>query len=253
MFRELFVLWLVSLLLIRGVVTAQQAGLPEWVLAAVPCIFIYAPVLLCRWRKADSYAYHLSVPAFRNLGAWWRGARVGLLWMGVILLPFMLGYHVYQTLLFDLSPDLTRLFPKRLDLDFEALAVLESLTPNQEQVLATLNKHGTLILYQLFFVAIPEEFFYRGYMQTRLNEVFPKKFILFGIPFSHALWITSIVFAIGHSLVILRWWHWAIFFPGLIFGLLRERTRGVLAGSFFHAGCNILVVTLDTVYGILPP
>ena len=251
-YLELFGLWLVTLLLIRAVVSVQAAGLPEWILALVPCLFIYAPVALCRWRKADSYAYHLSVPAFRNLRAWWAGARVGVAWLAIILVPFLVGYHLYQTTLFDLTPDLTRLAPRRLDLDID-FAWLDALTPENERALATLNKHGTLLLYQLFFVAIPEEFFYRGYMQTRLNEVFPKKFILFGIPFSHALWITSLVFAFGHSLVILRWWHWAIFFPGLVFGLLRERTRGVLAGAFFHAGCNILVVTLDTVYGILPP
>ena len=252
MFRELAVLWLVTLLLIRGVVTAQQAGLPEWILALVPCLFIYAPVALCRYRGVDSYSYHLSVPAFRNLRAWWSGARLGLLWLAIILVPFIAGYHVYQTQIFELSPELARLAPKRLDIDFQ-LALLDSLSPSQERLLATLNKHGTLLLYQLFFVAIPEEFFYRGYLQTRLNEVFDRKFILGGIPFGHSLWITSLVFALGHSVVMLRWWHWAIFFPGLLFGLLRERTKGVLAGAFFHAGCNILVVTLDTAYGILPP
>lgn len=226
MFLELFVLWIVTLLLIRGVVALQTgAGLPDWVLALVPFLFIYAPVALCKWRKVDSYGYRLAVPAFRNVAAWAEGLGLGLKWMAVILVPWLLGYHLWQTQVFGLSPDWTR-WPEDM---------------------------ATLVLYQIFFVAIPEEFFYRGYMQTRLNEVFDRKFLLFGIPFGHALWITAIVFAFGHSIVVLRWWHFAIFFPGLLFGLLRERTSGIVAGSFFHAACNIVVVSLDTVYGIVEP
>ena len=36
------------------------------------------------------------------------------------------------------------------------------------------------ILYQIFYVALPEEFFYRGYFQTRLNELYPSKMELVG-------------------------------------------------------------------------
>ena len=74
-FRELFVLWLVVLLLIRLVVALQASlGWPDLVLAAVPLLFIYAPVLLCRWRGADSWAYRLSIPAFGD-GSAWRAAH----------------------------------------------------------------------------------------------------------------------------------------------------------------------------------
>ncbi len=225
-FLELGLLWLVTLLLIRGVVALQEAaGLPDWVLAAVPFLFIYMPVLLCRWRGVDSYGYRLAVPAFRNVRAWADALGLGLKWMLIILVPWLAAYHLWQTQVFGLEPDWTR-WPEEL---------------------------GTLVLYQVFFVAIPEEFFYRGYMQTRLNEVFDRRFLLFGIPWGQALLITSLFFAFGHSVVVLRWWHFAIFFPSLLFGLLRERTGGVLAGAFFHALCNIVVVSLDTVYGILSP
>ncbi len=222
---ELLGLWLVTLLLIRAAVSLQAAmGLPDWVLAAVPFLFIYAPVALCRYRGVDSYAYRLSIPAFRDLRAWREALVDALALFGIIAAPWAIGYHLYQSLLFGLSPSWR--------LPAEPL---------------------TLVAYQVFFVAIPEEFFYRGYIQTRLNEVFPRTFLLFGIPFGHALWITALLFAFGHSLVIVRWWHFAIFFPGLLFGLLRERSGGVLAGAFFHALCNIAVVTLDTAYGIIPP
>ncbi len=225
MLGELVGLWLFTLLAISGVVALQAGiGMPEFVLAAVPCLFIYAPVLLCHLRKVDSYAYRLSIPAFRDGAAWVRALRESGAVLGVILVPWFVGYHLYQTMIFGFEPGMR--------MPAEPL---------------------TLIAYQLFFVAVPEEFFYRGYMQTRLNEVFERRFLLFGVPCSHSLWITSLLFAFGHSLVVVRWWHFATFFPGLLFGWLRERTGGVMAGAFFHAACNILVVWLDTVYGVIPP
>jgi len=196
----------------------------DLVTAIVPFLFIYAPVWLCTHRGVDSYAYGLSIPPFSDLRSWGRGAGLAALWMGILLVPWLIAYHGYQTLIFGLEP--AARFP---------------------------SDPTTLVLSQLFFVAIPEEFFYRGYLQTRLNEVFEKKFSLFGIPFSHALWITALIFAFGHSLVVLRWWHFAIFFPGLLFGLLREKTGGILAAAFFHALCNIIVQLLDTAYGVIPP
>jgi membrane protease YdiL (CAAX protease family) len=57
-------------------------------------------------------------------------------------------------------------------------------------------------------------------------------------------------FAFGHSLVNPQWWHFATFFPGLVFAWMRERSGGVTAGAFFHAICNIGVFCLDTQYGI---
>ncbi len=221
---EVVLLWLVTLLLIRGVVELQLGvGLPDWVLAAVPVLFIYAPVLWCRIRRVDSFAYGLAVPPFREAGAWGQALLVSGKLLAWILVPWLVVYHVYQTRLFG----------------FELSMHLP------ENIL-------TLVAYHTFFVAIPEEFFYRGYIQTRLNEVFERRFLLWGIPFGHGLWIAALLFAFGHSLVVVQWWHFAIFFPGLLFGLLREKTGGVLAGAFFHAACNVMVHVLDTAYGVIP-
>jgi membrane protease YdiL (CAAX protease family) len=221
---EILGLWLVTLLLIRAVVGVQSFfSLHEAVLAAVPCLFIYAPVILCHIRRVDSYAYGLSVPAFGD-GASWRAAlSSSMRLLGIILVPWLVLYHFYQTRLFGFAP--------AWRIPTEA---------------------WTLVAYHVFFVAIPEEFFYRGYLQTRLNEVFERPFLLFGVPFGHSLWLSSLFFAFGHSVVSFQWWHFAIFFPSLLFGLLREKTGGVLAGAFFHAACNVLVVFLDTAYGVRP-
>jgi uncharacterized protein len=216
------VLWLVTLLLIRGVVFIQTSlGWPDWILAAVPLLFIYAPVLLCRIRGADSWSYRLSIPPFRDVRAWGAALRIALIVTVVTWVPFLIGYHVYQTTLFDAAPGSG--WPDAIP---------------------------TLIAYQLFFVAIPEEFFYRGYFQTRLNEMMPRRWMIFGTPIGWGAVIASLFFAFGHSIVDLQWWHFATFFPGLAFAWLRERTGGVVAGAFFHAICNVGVVLLDTQYGL---
>lgn len=220
---EITLLWLVTLLAIRGVLAVQAMGLPDWTLALVPFLFIYAPVGLCRWRGVDSYAYRLAIPDFSDRAAWSDAlVRVGRL-IALIVVPWLVGYHLYQTLIFDKHP-------------------------------AWRIPHDALLLapYHLFFVALPEEFFYRGYLQTRLNEVHARRFVLFGASFGWSLPITCVYFAFGHSLVQFQWWHFAIVFPSLAFGWLRERTGGPLAGALFHAWCNVCVVFLDTAYGIRP-
>jgi membrane protease YdiL (CAAX protease family) len=213
---------LITLLLIRAVVEGQRAlALPDWVLSAVPLLFIYAPVGLCHLRHVDSWGYRLSIPAFRD-GRAWAGAAAWALGAAAVLAgPFGLGYHLWQTVLFDKHP------AAGLPPDFL-----------------------TLVAYQVFFVALPEEFFYRGYFQTRLNELWARRWLVGGVPFGPGALLANLYFAFGHSLVQVQWWHFATFFPGLVFAWMRERTGGVLAGALFHAICNIAVVSLDAWYGV---
>jgi membrane protease YdiL (CAAX protease family) len=219
---ELFGLWLVVLLLIRGVVTLQRAaGLPDWVLSAVPLLFIYGPVALCHLRKADSWAYRLSIPAFRDGATWGAAAALAGKAVALLGLPFFVGYHLYHSLIFGRGPGAG--FPEEL---------------------------ATLVLYQIFFVAIPEEFFYRGYFQTRLNEAFDRRWLIFGVAMGPGALLANLFFAFGHSVVQFQWWHFATFFPGLLFAWMRERTGGVTAGALFHAACNVGVISLDAWYGV---
>jgi membrane protease YdiL (CAAX protease family) len=170
----------------------------------------------------DSYDYRIAIPAFSDLPAWKEGFLQAGKVVAIILVPWLIGYHLYQTVLFDHAP--TWRIPK------DALL---------------------LVPYHLFFVAIPEEFFYRGYFQTRLNEVFPRKFLVFGVPIGWGIVLASLFFAFGHSLVVVRWWHFATFFPGLLFGWLREKTGQPLAGALLHAWANVTVTWLDTLYGVI--
>jgi hypothetical protein len=90
----------------------------------------------------------------------------------------------------------------------------------------------------VLLVALPEEAFYRGYMQTRLDAVFTKRVRILGAEVGWALPITAAFFALGH-LVEPRPDKLGTFFPGLVFGWLRARTGSIGGAVIFHAACNI--------------
>lgn len=262
--RELVALWLVTLLAIRGVVALQRgAGLPDWVLAAVPLLFIYAPVALCHLRKVDSWSYRLSIPAFSDGPAWRRALALNGRVLALIIPPWIVGYHFYQVWLFDhhpgdgwargVAPALVGVGQPPPQVVGQAAAAVARLAGGDEGLAIALIaglQVLTLVAYQVFFVAIPEEFFYRGYMQTRLNELWPRRWLIFGAPMGWGAVVAGLFFAFGHSLVQVQWWHFATFFPGLVFAWMRERTGGVTTGALFHAACNVIVVLLDNLYGV---
>lgn len=93
---------------------------------------------------------------------------------------------------------------------------------------------------QVVIIALPEEAFYRGYLQSRLDEAFPGRISILGAKVGPSLIVTSIVFALGHFATIPSPMRLAVFFPSLLFGWLRARTKGIGAGVAFHASCNVL-------------
>jgi len=95
---------------------------------------------------------------------------------------------------------------------------------------------------QILLVALPEEVFYRGYLQTRLDSMFGRDVRVLGVmvnPWS--LVLTSALFAIGHFLTIPSPARLAVFFPSLLFGWMRRASDGVMAPILYHAACNITV------------
>lgn len=94
-------------------------------------------------------------------------------------------------------------------------------------------------LSQLIVVALPEEALFRGYFQTRLEDMFPPKTRLLGTVVSvPALSIQAALFALLHFLVGFEPSRLAVFFPGLLFGYIRSRRGGIGAAVWFHALCN---------------
>lgn len=100
-------------------------------------------------------------------------------------------------------------------------------------------------LAQLVVVGLPEEFFYRGYVQTRLHDAFPRTVRVLGADVSPlAVLLTSTLFALGHFLVDFDPSRLAVFFPSFLFGWIRQRRGTIGASAVFHATCNVVADVL---------
>ena len=163
-------------------------------------VFLFLP-LEYLYRKKEN-------PAF--FGITWKGFGKGLLWAGLLMAvtfpPYIPAYKWWFA---------------RGEFDFHL-----PLTFWKEIV-------GFFLL-----VALPEEVFYRGFMQTRLDSIFKGRVNILGAKVGWALVITAAFFAIGH-LVEPRPDKLGTFFPGLVFGWLRARTGSIGGAVVFHAMCNI--------------
>jgi uncharacterized protein len=114
---------------------------------------------------------------------------------------------------------------------------------------AALSSLGNDVLGQLLVIALPEEAFYRGYLQSALDEVWRPRWRVLGADIGPGLLLASALFAAGHLCTEFNAGRLAVFFPALVFGWLRSRTRGVGAGIVFHALCNLFASYLGQSYG----
>jgi membrane protease YdiL (CAAX protease family) len=93
---------------------------------------------------------------------------------------------------------------------------------------------------QVLLIALPEEFFFRGYFQTQLDRVYGRPYEFLGARWGAGLVVAAALFAACHVIyggpVRL-----IVFFPGLLYGWLRARTGTILVPTFYHAGSNLLM------------
>lgn len=100
---------------------------------------------------------------------------------------------------------------------------------------------GAFVAAQVVGVALPEEAFFRGYLQTRLKDGFTRRVRLFGAEVSLAALVSqAALFALVHLVFEPYPARLAVFFPALVFGWLRELRGGIGAAVAFHAACNVL-------------
>ncbi len=94
--------------------------------------------------------------------------------------------------------------------------------------------------YQILFVAIPEEIFFRGYLQSNIIYLFSS---LSGKKIRFLEWygiiICAVAFALSHVVLLGSSISLITFFPGLIMGWLFFRTNSLLAPILFHVIANI--------------
>lgn len=96
------------------------------------------------------------------------------------------------------------------------------------------------VLDQILIVALPEEMFFRGYLQTQFDKSLGKPFRLlgarcgWGLPLAAALFAVCHIFNGGPARLI-------VFFPGLWYGWLRARTETLAVPVLYHAASNVLM------------
>jgi membrane protease YdiL (CAAX protease family) len=218
---------LVSLVEPTGVLGGNLAGVAAFLFIALPDARLRARGEA--WPDVGVPLHGLSDRrTWRALG---EGALVALGVAAVVFPLFAAAFWAYAELLPRLPPGLAR-----------ALAPYGG-TPRFAPRLPP--GLATLALVQLLVVALPEEMFYRGWMQTTWARSAPERGVtVLGARLGAGFVRTQALFALGH-LVVLQPWRLGTFFPGLLFGWLRERTGGVAAPVVLHALSNLFIATLE--------
>jgi len=104
-------------------------------------------------------------------------------------------------------------------------------------------------LTQLLVIALPEEVFFRGYVQGRLVAAMPPRRRVLGVPFGAAHVLAALLFALIHLVATPTWSRLLVFFPGLLFAWLRERGGNVVAPTVHHALSNLMLRVATRFYG----
>ncbi|HEY8041002.1 MAG TPA: MrtC family glutamic-type intramembrane protease [Polyangiaceae bacterium] len=215
-------------------VAAIAMGLPErWHTTLVGFVFLAVTWSLV-WRKDDEHVRQAGltlggvvIPGKLRPHQVARDAAIACAWafglMALIAVPFFFGWRAWWS---HTMPRLTfSLAVKPLDA-------------------------GNEVLGQLFVIALPEEAFYRGYLQSRLDDVWAPRWRLLGAKVGPGLLVASAIFALGHIATVHLPTRLAVFFPALLFGWLRARTGGIGASVMFHMLCNVYSQALGRGYGI---
>ena len=105
-----------------------------------------------------------------------------------------------------------------------------------------------MLAIQLILVAFPEEYFFRGYLQGRLDERFAPKWRILGAQLGPGWILASLAFALLHPILIPGVHRLLVFFPSLHFGWLRARTGSIGAAVLVHAFSNILLAVAGQMY-----
>lgn len=232
--REALVLWSVSF----GSIIVASLLAPAYAKVVATISFLYLPLFFARspgsragikdswWERFWSFDYAEFGVTVRN---WRLDVRLALL-LFLIVAPLYLAAYVGYA-------EAMKWLPARWATHLSPYGGHWGFHPRLP------GHFGLWAVDQLLVVAIPEEFFYRGYLQTRFREAWPQGRTFLGARLGPAFFVTAAMFAVGH-LAIFQVWRLAVFFPALLFGWLRERTGTVLGSSLLHALFNLYEMAL---------
>ena len=197
--------------------------------AFIAVIFIYLPMWLTgrHGKHIDDYGFTL-----RPLG---RGLKIAGVALAIVFPLFLAGFALFYGTVCDGS--LEALAPPGLCARWHGWPSLAELRGPANPLAA--------VAAQVIAVAIPEELFFRGWLLGRLEEALPPRRRFLGGGVDRALFLSALLFALGHVLVDGNPRRLAVFFPGLLFGWARSATGSILAGTILHAASNLYIEALQ--------
>ena len=235
-------MWLTALVLVALTVAKPIAQVPVVGVIAITIAAVmqlYLPILRAEKAGGDASWVGLHVQT-------WRTDVVNAGILSLTVLPFYaLAYHALMTYAHGAlelmgAHDLARLWPARV--------FAPHIPANTAAFLAAAWWFVQTAATHLLGVALPEETFYRGYLQPQLELLMPPRARAFGVPLVRAVIITSALFALGHFLGEWNIMRFGPFFPALLFAWLRNATGSVVGAIVFHATCNVFGAVLYTLY-----
>lgn len=200
------------LLVLLGVKHAAQAlpGVAEYILVIATAFQLYLPLLRMQPTTNDTLSTtHQSVNSVTNIslgliwGKWSKALKTLIGTCVVIGAIYAFCSHIWMTQVLN--------------------AELQLIVP---------SNHLSWFVIEVLAIALPEELFFRGYLQERFSLIFKGSF--------KPILITSVVFALAHFVGEYSPLRLLTFFPSLVFGLLRVQTGTLWPSIGFHAFCNIL-------------
>jgi membrane protease YdiL (CAAX protease family) len=108
-------------------------------------------------------------------------------------------------------------------------------TPNLARAAAT----------QVLLVAVPEEFFFRAFLQAGMARARRRTVRLLGARLGWELPAASALFALAHLAARQAPQALLVFFPGLVMGWLWARRESLVGPVIFHALCNLSLVLVE--------
>jgi len=98
----------------------------------------------------------------------------------------------------------------------------------------------------VMFVGVGEETLFRGFFQSRLNEVFGKPYQTFGINWRPGLFVSAVLFSIfhvGNDIPVLA----MALMGGLFYGFIKEKTGSIAAPIVIHVTLDYLMYIMASI------
>ncbi len=98
---------------------------------------------------------------------------------------------------------------------------------------------ASMFFTNLLIVALPEEIFYRSFLQTRFLKIWP---------LGKTILLTSLLFAFAHFIGENNPLRLLPFFPAIVFSGLAYYSKSIMGAVIYHALCNVFSAVLHSSY-----